>query len=180
MADKVGEGMVGKTKKGFSEEKGWWRRHSAQVERRYGTWRGRPRENDQGGKGFLVDNMVGASGGFERQDWWEGHSSEPDNAYRVVAGCCRSHMTDEDIRLLDRLGKYVNQDIGDRIVSREVDVELIRVVVTARVEEWPDPDRDKKNRVYEQKTICFALSPRRPYGEYKRMVLEHTHGLFIT
>ncbi len=27
---------------------------------------------------------------------------------------------------------------------------------------------------------CFALSPRRPYGEYKRMVLEHTHGLFIT
>jgi hypothetical protein len=29
-------------------------------------------------------------------------------------------------------------------------------------------------------TSCFALSPRRPYGEYKRMVLEHTHGLFIT
>jgi hypothetical protein len=27
---------------------------------------------------------------------------------------------------------------------------------------------------------CFTLSPRRPYGEYKRMVLEHTHGLFIT
>jgi hypothetical protein len=27
---------------------------------------------------------------------------------------------------------------------------------------------------------CFALSPRRPYEEYKRMVLEHTHGLFIT
>ncbi len=27
---------------------------------------------------------------------------------------------------------------------------------------------------------CFAPSPRRPYGEYKRMVLEHTHGLFIT
>jgi hypothetical protein len=44
-------------------------------------------------------------------------------------------MTDEDIRLLDRLGKYVNQDIGDRIVSREVDVELIRVVLTARGEE---------------------------------------------
>jgi hypothetical protein len=29
-------------------------------------------------------------------------------------------------------------------------------------------------------TICFTLSPRRPYEEYKRMVLEHTHGLFIT
>ncbi len=29
-------------------------------------------------------------------------------------------------------------------------------------------------------TNCFALSPRRPYEEYKRMVLEHTHGLFIT
>ncbi len=27
---------------------------------------------------------------------------------------------------------------------------------------------------------CFTLSPRRPYEEYKRMVLEHTHGLFIT
>ncbi len=27
---------------------------------------------------------------------------------------------------------------------------------------------------------CFASSPRRPYVEYKRMVLEHTHGLFIT
>jgi hypothetical protein len=27
---------------------------------------------------------------------------------------------------------------------------------------------------------CFALSPRRPYEEYKRMVFEHTHGLFIT
>ncbi len=27
---------------------------------------------------------------------------------------------------------------------------------------------------------CFALSPWRPYEEYKRMVLEHTHGLFIT
>jgi hypothetical protein len=27
---------------------------------------------------------------------------------------------------------------------------------------------------------CFAPSPRRPSGEYKRMVLELTHGLFIT
>ncbi len=27
---------------------------------------------------------------------------------------------------------------------------------------------------------CFALSPRRPHTEDKRMVLEHTHGLFIT
>jgi hypothetical protein len=27
---------------------------------------------------------------------------------------------------------------------------------------------------------CYTLSPRRPYEEYKRMVLEHTHGLFIT
>ncbi len=27
---------------------------------------------------------------------------------------------------------------------------------------------------------CFAPSPRRPSREYKRMVLEHTHGLFIT
>jgi hypothetical protein len=27
---------------------------------------------------------------------------------------------------------------------------------------------------------CFASSPRRPDREYKRMVLEHTHGLFIT
>ncbi len=27
---------------------------------------------------------------------------------------------------------------------------------------------------------CFASSPRRPYIEDKRMVLEHTHGLFIT
>ncbi len=31
-----------------------------------------------------------------------------------------------------------------------------------------------------KESYCFALSPRRPYGEYKRMVLEHTHGLFIT
>jgi hypothetical protein len=36
-------------------------------------------------------------------------------------------MTDEDIRLLDRLGRGVNQDIGERIVSREVDVKLMRV-----------------------------------------------------
>ncbi len=27
---------------------------------------------------------------------------------------------------------------------------------------------------------CYTLSPRRPNEEYKRMVLEHTHGLFIT
>jgi hypothetical protein len=27
---------------------------------------------------------------------------------------------------------------------------------------------------------CFAPSPRRPDREYKRMVLEYTHGLFIT
>ncbi len=27
---------------------------------------------------------------------------------------------------------------------------------------------------------CFASSPRRPDREYKRMVFEHTHGLFIT
>jgi hypothetical protein len=27
---------------------------------------------------------------------------------------------------------------------------------------------------------CFTLSPRRPHTEDKRMVLEHTHGLFIT
>jgi hypothetical protein len=27
---------------------------------------------------------------------------------------------------------------------------------------------------------CFAPSPRRLYVEYKRMVFEHTHGLFIT
>jgi hypothetical protein len=27
---------------------------------------------------------------------------------------------------------------------------------------------------------CFTLSPGRPYEEYKRMVFEHTHGLFIT
>jgi hypothetical protein len=27
---------------------------------------------------------------------------------------------------------------------------------------------------------CSTLSPRRPYEEYKRMVLGHTHGLFIT
>jgi hypothetical protein len=29
-------------------------------------------------------------------------------------------------------------------------------------------------------TYCFAPSPRRPSREYKRMVLELTHGLFIT
>ncbi len=27
---------------------------------------------------------------------------------------------------------------------------------------------------------CYTPSPRRPYEEDKRMVLEHTHGLFIT
>ncbi len=31
-----------------------------------------------------------------------------------------------------------------------------------------------------EKKECFASSPRRPYFEDKRMVLEHTHGLFIT
>ncbi len=30
------------------------------------------------------------------------------------------------------------------------------------------------------RTPCYTPSPRRPYEEYKRMVLEHTHGLFIT
>ncbi len=29
-------------------------------------------------------------------------------------------------------------------------------------------------------SMCFASSPRRPDREYKRMVFEHTHGLFIT
>ncbi len=36
------------------------------------------------------------------------------------------------------------------------------------------------NTMLSERNHCFALSPRRPYGEYKRMVLEHTHGLFIT
>jgi hypothetical protein len=34
--------------------------------------------------------------------------------------------------------------------------------------------------IYVNQRHCFAPSPRRPYVEYKRMVLEHTHGLFIT
>ncbi len=36
--------------------------------------------------------------------------------------------------------------------------------------------------ILERKAMChcFAPSPRRPYIEDKRMVLEHTHGLFIT
>ncbi len=29
-------------------------------------------------------------------------------------------------------------------------------------------------------SYCSVSSPRRPHVEYKRMVLEHTHGLFIT
>ncbi len=29
-------------------------------------------------------------------------------------------------------------------------------------------------------SLCFASSPRRPDREYKRMVFEYTHGLFIT
>ncbi len=29
-------------------------------------------------------------------------------------------------------------------------------------------------------SYCFASSPWRPHTEDKRMVLEHTHGLFIT
>ncbi len=29
-------------------------------------------------------------------------------------------------------------------------------------------------------STCFASSPWRPHTEDKRMVLEHTHGLFIT
>jgi hypothetical protein len=42
---------------------------------------------------------------------------------------------------------------------------------------------DRKSRVggnWALGRYCFTLSPRRPYEEYKRMVLEHTHGLFIT
>jgi hypothetical protein len=34
--------------------------------------------------------------------------------------------------------------------------------------------------VQEIKRNCSVSSPRRPHVEYKRMVLEHTHGLFIT
>jgi hypothetical protein len=37
---------------------------------------------------------------------------------------------------------------------------------------------------YEESSLllspCFASSPWRPHTEDKRMVLEHTHGLFIT
>jgi hypothetical protein len=44
--------------------------------------------------------------------------------------------------------------------------------------EWWDPDLVQNAPNLQH--YCFALSPQRPYVEYKRMVLEHTHGLFIT
>ncbi len=48
------------------------------------------------------------------------------------------------------------------------------VVEGSWLREWQqDPSRESSRK-------CFASSPRRPYIEDKRMVLEHTHGLFIT
>ncbi len=36
------------------------------------------------------------------------------------------------------------------------------------------------NVLHMRNSCCYTLSPRGPIEEYKRMVLEHTHGLFIT
>ncbi len=35
-------------------------------------------------------------------------------------------------------------------------------------------------KLFSAYSVCYTLSPRGPIEEYKRMVLEHTHGLFIT
>ncbi len=38
----------------------------------------------------------------------------------------------------------------------------------------------QQSKIHRHIPICFVSSPWRPYIEDKRMVLEHTHGLFIT
>ncbi len=40
--------------------------------------------------------------------------------------------------------------------------------------------QEERSYIREGDYSCFASSPWRPHTEDKRMVLEHTHGLFIT
>ncbi len=44
---------------------------------------------------------------------------------RFVRECCRDHMTDEDVWLLDGVRRDVNKDIVDRLSDRDVKIETV-------------------------------------------------------
>ncbi len=76
---------------------------------------------------------------------------------------------------VDLLGLGLNLARNEQLLCSTFDT----IIVSA----YSDYTRnDFQIRISQQIQVnsCFAPSPRRPYVEYKRMVLEHTHGLFIT
>jgi hypothetical protein len=44
---------------------------------------------------------------------------------RFVRECCRDHMTDEDVWLLDGVRQDVNKDIVDRLTDKGIKVETV-------------------------------------------------------
>ncbi len=44
---------------------------------------------------------------------------------RFVKPCCKEHMTDEDVWLLDGLRRDVNREIRDELADRKLDVDVV-------------------------------------------------------
>jgi hypothetical protein len=44
---------------------------------------------------------------------------------RFVEQCCRGHMTDEDVWLLDGIRRDVNREIRDTVCDRDIGVEVV-------------------------------------------------------
>ncbi len=93
-----------------------------------------------------------------------------------------------------RQGTILNKDNRGRIQSEGNHHDQMVVINWSWISDWKfsvfmnnlqqdiSTNQDEDMYMYTTCTecTCFTLSPRRPYEEYKRMVLEHTHGLFIT
>ncbi len=115
MVGELGGGDGGPTNRGET----WQGGRERILRRESGEW---PCENQHGGKGELVDRVVDMVDNVIQ--------TVGDNVTvvyltmlpRFVRECCKSHMTDEDVWLLDDVRRNVNKDIGDRSSDRELRV----------------------------------------------------------
>jgi hypothetical protein len=96
----------------------------------------------------------------QQEDGWA-HGLR-DILYHTQRGVCQDLSPVIQMRVVDkRLADSLEKNLGLRF-------DVLRPEAGATLQ-----------RAHES-VYCFASSPRRPYFEDKRMVLEHTHGLFIT
>jgi hypothetical protein len=76
-------------------------------------------------------------------------------------------------------GKYRWEERVGKAYRRDIEMEKSDGRETGLTDEKKKRGKTQRKEKTKRET-CFAPSPRRPYVEDKRMVLEHTHGLFIT